>query len=54
MLSLIDGRLDPLQFSYQAGKGVDDAELFILDSTKARWKTQIPHEAFICWFLFRF
>ena len=28
--SLISGRLDPLQFAYQAGKSVDDAKLFIL------------------------
>lgn len=34
VVSLIDGRLDPLQFAYQAGKGVNDAKLFILD-TKA-------------------
>ena len=31
MVSLIDGRLDPLQFAYQASKGVNDAKLFILD-----------------------
>lgn len=31
VLSLIDGRLHPLQFACQAGKGVDDAKLFILD-----------------------
>ena len=30
-LSMIDGKLDPLQFAYQAGKGVEDATLFILD-----------------------
>lgn len=53
VVSLIDGRLDPLQFAYQAGKGVNDAKLFILD-TKAPWKTQIPCETFICWFFFRF
>lgn len=29
--SLIDGKLDPLQFAHQNGKGVDDAQLFILD-----------------------
>lgn len=29
-VSLIDGKLDPLQFAYQAGNGVD-AKLFILD-----------------------
>lgn len=31
VLSLIDSRLDQLQFAYQAGKDVDDAKLFILD-----------------------
>lgn len=31
IVSLIDGKLDPLQFAYQAGKGVNDAKLFILD-----------------------
>ena len=30
-LSMIDGKLDRLQFAYQAGKGVEDAKLFILD-----------------------
>lgn len=29
--SLISGRLDPLQFAYQAGKSVDEAKLFILE-----------------------
>lgn len=31
IVSLIDGKLDPLQFAYQAGKGVDDSKIFILD-----------------------
>ena len=31
-LSLIEGKLDPLQFAYQAGKGVEDAKLFILNT----------------------
>lgn len=31
VVSLIDGKLDPLQFAYQAGKGVDDTKLLILD-----------------------
>lgn len=31
ILSLIDCKLEPLQFSYQAGKGVEDARLFILN-----------------------
>lgn len=31
VVSLIDGKLDPLEFAYQTGKGVDDAKLFILD-----------------------
>ena len=31
MVSLIDGRLDPLQFAYQAGKDVNDAKLSNLD-----------------------
>ena len=30
-LSLVGGMLDPLQFAYQAGKGVEDAKLFIID-----------------------
>lgn len=28
IISLIDGKLDPLKFAYQAGKGVEDAKLF--------------------------
>ena len=32
IVSLIDGKLDPLQFAYQPNKGVEDAKLFILDS----------------------
>lgn len=31
IVSLTDGKLDSLQFPYQAGKGVNDAKLFILD-----------------------
>ena len=30
-LGMIDGKLDPLQFAYQAGKGVEDAKCFILE-----------------------
>lgn len=29
--SYIYGKLDPLQVAYQAGKGVEDAKIFILD-----------------------
>ncbi len=29
--SCIEGKLGPLQFAYKAGKGVDDAKLFIPD-----------------------
>lgn len=29
-MSVISGRLDPLQFAYQAGKSVDDAKIFSL------------------------
>lgn len=32
VLSLVEGKLDPLQFAYQPNKGVDDAKLFILDN----------------------
>lgn len=31
VLSLVEGKLDPLQFAYQTSKGVEDAKLFILD-----------------------
>lgn len=31
IISLTLDKLDPLQFAYQAGKGVEDAKLFILD-----------------------
>ena len=31
MVSFADGQWDPLQFAYQAGKGIGDAKLFILD-----------------------
>lgn len=31
IISLIGGKLDPLQFAYQSGKGVEDVKLFILD-----------------------
>ena len=31
IVSLINGKLDPLKFAYQPGKGVDDAKIFILD-----------------------
>lgn len=34
--SHVNCKLDPLQFAYQAGKGVDDAKLFILDRVNAR------------------
>ena len=29
--TLVNGKLGPLQFAYQPGKGVDDAKIFILD-----------------------
>ena len=31
ILSAIQPVLDPLQFAYRAGKGVNDAKLFLLD-----------------------
>lgn len=31
VLSLVEGKLGPLQFGYQTGKGVEDAKIFILD-----------------------
>ena len=31
ILSLAAGKIDPLQFAYQTGKGVEDAKLFMLD-----------------------
>lgn len=33
LLSLINCKLEPLQFAYQAGKGVDDAKILVLDIT---------------------
>lgn len=32
VMSLVTGKLDPLQFAYQTGRSVDDAKLFILDT----------------------
>lgn len=32
ILTAIEGKLDPLQFAYQAGKGVEDAKIFILNA----------------------
>ena len=32
IMSLVSGKLDPLQFAYQTGKGVDDAKVFLLDT----------------------
>lgn len=32
IMSLVTGKLDPLQFAYQTGRSVDDAKLFILDT----------------------
>ena len=29
--SMVQGKLDPLQFAYQEGKGADDAKLYILE-----------------------
>ena len=31
VISLVSDKLDPLQFAYQAGRGVEDAKAFILD-----------------------
>lgn len=31
VVSLVSDKLDPLQFAYQAGKGVEDAKVFILN-----------------------
>ena len=31
IISHMEGSIDPLQFAYQAGKGVEDAKLFILN-----------------------
>lgn len=31
ILSSINGKIEPLQFTYQAEKGVDDAKILILD-----------------------
>lgn len=31
IITLTSDKLDPLQFAYQAGNGVEDAKLFILD-----------------------
>ena len=33
VLSLVEGKLDPLQFAYQTNKGIEDAKLFIRDKT---------------------
>ena len=32
IVTTIKGKLDPLQFAYQAGKGVEDAQIFILNT----------------------
>lgn len=32
VLSIMDGKLDPVQFAYQAGRAVEDAQLLILNN----------------------
>ena len=32
VLSIVDEKLDPLQFAYQSGRGVEDAKLLILNN----------------------
>ena len=46
MISLTDGKLDPLQFAYQASKGVDDAKLLILNKVYKHLRTQNPMQGF--------
>ena len=43
VLALVKGKLDPLQFAYQPGKGVDDAKLFILDTLFKHLETPKSH-----------
>ena len=43
ILSHVAGRLDPLQFAYQAGRGVEDAKLFILDKLFKHLETPASH-----------
>lgn len=41
--SYIYGKLDPLQFAYQMGQGVDNAKLFILDKMYRQLETPNTH-----------
>ena len=43
VLSLVEGKLDSLQFAYQTGKGVEDAKLFILDKVYKHLETPKTH-----------
>lgn len=43
VVSLIHGKVDPLQFAYQTGKGVEDAKLFILDKAYKHLESPNSH-----------
>ena len=43
ILSLVTDKLDPLQFAYQAGRGVNDAKLFILNKLYQHMETPKSH-----------
>ena len=43
ILSVVEPCLDPLQFAYRAGKGVEDAQIFILEKLYSHLETQNAH-----------
>ena len=43
ILPIIESQLDPLQFAYQAGRGVKDAKLFILDKVYTHLEKPTAH-----------
>ena len=49
IMSLVSGKLDPLQFAYQTGKGVDDAKLFLLDTMALIYQTSVRQKTCVKW-----
>ena len=43
ILPIIESQLDPLQFAFRAGRGVEDAKLFILDKVYTHLEKPTAH-----------
>ena len=43
ILPITESQLDPLQFAYQAGRGVEDVKLFILDKVYIHLEKPTAH-----------